>query len=156
VAPIWIQLIIAAVFLGLGYFVGKWREMAHFRKLAEREGELSWLLVTDLRTVPADAQREACSLVTGGAVIATDYFKSFVGRLRNMVGGEVRVFETMMERARRQALVRVLEEAEALGANRVINVRFETSSIGAMQKKQGAAMVEVLAYGTAVFVPPAA
>ena len=58
-----------------------------------------------------------------------------------------------MERARREAIVRVKESARRMGANRVINLRLEASNVGSTQRRQRAAMVEMYAYGTAVYVP---
>ena len=83
-------------------------------------------------------------------VIASDYFKTFAASLRKLVGGELRTYESLMERARREALLRMLESARRLGANCVLNVRFSTSNIGTARRRQAAAMVEVYAYGTAL------
>ena len=59
-----------------------------------------------------------------------------------------------MERARREALLRMVESAKGMGANAVANVRFETSNIGNMRRKRAAAMVEMYAYGTAIHLTP--
>ncbi len=134
----------------LGFSIGTIVERAHFRRLDARERALDDMLVTDLRSPPSGAKVENRGLVTGEAVIASDYFKTFAASLRKLVGGELHTFESLMVRARREALVRMLESARSGGANGVINVRFATSNIGSMRRNKKAAMVEMYAYGTAI------
>jgi len=147
-------LIVIAVFLVLlilGLVIGRTAESAHFRRLAITERALSSIMVSDMRRLPDNWQATDSLLVTGEAVIATDYFKVFVAGLRNLLGGRVRGYEALVERARRQAIVRMLQQAQAAGANAVWNVRIETTTIqGKQQGKSGG--VEVLAYGTAMIV----
>ena len=137
------------VLLFLGFSVGSFVERRHFRRLLQRESALSDLLVTDTKT-PGPGRTETLGLVVGEVVIASDYFKTFAAKLRSLIGGELRTFESLMVRARREAVVRMLESAKALGADSVINVRFATSNIGSMRRKRTAAMVEIYAYGTAM------
>ena len=84
-------------------------------------------------------------LVRGNTIRARHLGKDVMAVLRNMVGGEVSEYTKMMAEAREQALDRMVDEAEELGANAVIGTRFATSML-----MQGAA--ELLAYGTAVVV----
>lgn len=142
-----LQLGIALFLLGLGFFVGSYLEKRHFAHLQQREAELSGILHNNLRSLPSNWTISDPALVTGTAVIATDYFKTFVAGLRSLFGGNIRSLETLCERARRQAVVRMLEEAQARGANVVWNVRLETSTIGNTKGQPGA--VEVIAWGTA-------
>ena len=154
--PFWVQVAPVAVFLAFGFSIGTIVERRHFRRLKEREAALRDLLVTDTKTLPAGYAPRPFGLVTGQVVIASDYFKTFAAGLRKLVGGDLRTYETLMERARREALVRMMESAKQMGANRVINVRFSTSNIGSggsQRRRRGAAMVEMYAYGTAVNVP---
>jgi uncharacterized protein YbjQ (UPF0145 family) len=72
--------------------------------------------------------------------------------LINMVGGRIGVYETLMDRARREAIVRLRREAQAVGANVVWNVRLETAAIGGGEKNEKAKGVEVIASGTAMHV----
>jgi uncharacterized protein YbjQ (UPF0145 family) len=140
---------IPLVLLAAGLLIGGAIERAHLRRLDQREQELSGILVSDMRWLPAGWQVSDGHLVVGQAVIATDYFKVFVAGLRNLFGGRVRSYETLMERARREALVRMLDQARAAGCNVVWSVRLETSTIqGKQQGKSGG--VEVMAYGTAM------
>ncbi len=152
--PALIQFGVVVVLLLLGLSVGTLIERRHFRLLARREAALSYILVTDTGSLPPGCAAKPMGIVFGDVVISSDYFKTFAARLKKIIGGELRTFESLMERARREALLRVLESAERLGANRVINVRFATSNIGSVRRRQaGAAMVEMCAYGTAVYVP---
>ena len=148
----WIQFLPIVVLLIFGFSVGSLVERAHFKRLAAREAALADMLVTDLKTLPAGCDAGVFGLVTGEVVIASDYFKSFAARLRKLIGGELRTFESLMLRARREALVRMLESARRMGADAVVNVRFSTSNIGSMRGKRQAAMVEMYAYGTAILV----
>lgn len=86
---------------------------------------------------------EPLGLVRGSTVRAKHIGADIVAALRNLVGGEVKEYAALMAGAREQALDRMIAEAETLGADAVVAVRFETSNIA-----QGAS--EILAYGTAV------
>jgi uncharacterized protein YbjQ (UPF0145 family) len=87
-------------------------------------------------------------LVRGNTIRARHVGKDIMAVLRNLAGGEITEYTKMMGEAREQAIDRMLEEAESLGANAVLAVRFQTSMV-----QSGAA--EMLCYGTAVSVDPA-
>jgi uncharacterized protein YbjQ (UPF0145 family) len=89
-------------------------------------------------------------MVGGQVVVATDYFKTFVTALRNIVGGEMRAAQTLLSRARREAILRMIGEARRLGATEVHNVRFAFCNITQLSGNKGAMAVEIYAYGTAV------
>ncbi len=147
-------LIIIVVLLLLGLVVGRARERGHFRSLEARERQLAYMLVTDIKSFPGGAEAASGgALVMGQAVIATDYLKSFLAGLRKIVGGELRSYESLMERARREAILRMLEEAKGLGFNAVCNLRMGTADIGAMSGAKGSVMVEAFATGTAYRIP---
>lgn len=84
-------------------------------------------------------------LVRGNTIRARHVGKDIMAAFRNLVGGEVSEYTKMLAESREQALDRMVEEADALGANAIVTVRFVTSMV-----MQGAA--ELLAYGTAVVV----
>ncbi len=137
--------------IGLGYLVGHWREQSHLKSLAKREAALGHIVVTDLKTVANPKTASSGCLVMGEAVIATDYFKSIATQLRNLVGGEMKSMQSLVDRARREAIVRMLQQADRAGATEVHNVRLETSNIrSATSQKKAAISVEMLAFGTAV------
>jgi len=139
------------ILLLLGGVIGRTVESAHLRRLDAREQGFADILMSDLRKLPPGWQASDPVLVNGEAVIATDYFKVFAAGLRNLFGGRVRSYETLVNRARREAICRMLDQARRAGANVVWNVRVGTSTIqGKKQGKSGG--VEVLAYGTAMKV----
>lgn len=146
-----IQISIAAILLIIGLSAGRIAERRHFASLARREAEIGdKFVVTDLRSFPGGSRGEA-TLVAGHACISSDYFKSFVAGLRKLIGGELRTYESLMQRARREALLRMLEEAHRLGYDAVCNVRLEGADIGgaATQPRGGVISVSVHASGTA-------
>lgn len=151
-----IQLIFALLtplgLLGLGIAAGGHAERKHLQSLAVREEQLGHIMQTSLRHVPRNWRVSQSALVQGQAVIASDYFKTFMAGLRNFFGGEVRSLETLMARARREATVRMLAEADSMGANAVFCIRMETSTVGRGSAKKGLAMAEVFVYGTALKV----
>ncbi len=143
--------LIPFVLIGLGYVVGHWREQVHLKSLLVREDALSHITVTDLKTIADPETASSGCLVMGEAVIATDYFKSIATKLRNLIGGEMKSMQSLVDRARREAMVRMLEQADRAGATEVHNVRLETSNIrSATSKKKAAISVEMLAFGTAI------
>lgn len=142
------EFLIFLFLIGLGFFAGSAIEKNHLRHLAEREAELAGLCLSSLKTVPANWTVTQCQLVTGTAVISTDYFKTFAASLRNLFGGRMRSMETLVDRARRQAMVRMMEEARSAGANAIWNIRLETSTIGNAKGQPGA--IEVIVSGTAL------
>ena len=140
-----------AVALVGGFVIGRIVETNHLKRLDADERDLSSIRMSDLARLPTHWRAAAPALVTGTAVVATDYFKVVAASLRNLFGGGVRSYETLVSRARREAIVRMLREARSHGANVVWNVRIETATIqGKQQGKSGG--VEVIAYGTALHV----
>ncbi len=131
--------------LVLGYLFGRLAEKRHYRRIIEREAQMQSLPVVASRYPPEDRAYQQ-QLVTGSVVIASDYFKAFLAGLINIFGGRVTPFESMLDRARREALLRMKEQALALEAAYVFNIKFDTTRIAT--GKVGA--MEVLAYGTAM------
>lgn len=143
------DLIIFLVLLGLGYFVGQHLEKKHFKSIIKREKELGHILTFSTRHPPCMTKNQNAQLAVGNVVISIDYFKRIVAGLRALVGGRVTSYESLLERARREALLRMKENAKELGANIVINVKLETASITKGERQQ-VGCVEVVAYGTAL------
>lgn len=143
------QLIVFLALLALGFFFGRLAESRHYRSINQREDELRSLLVVADRMPPIQFQSHDSCLVTGSVVISVDYFKTVAAGLRGIFGGRVGAYESLLDRARREAILRMQEEARALGAEAVFNLKFETSRIGQNAGKS-LGSVEVLAYGTAL------
>ncbi len=151
-----IQLGITVGLLSAGYFVGHTFEQRHFRSIREREARLSQVLVVTLRRMPGLIGAHEPALVTGAVCVSIDYFKRFAAGLRFLVGGRVAAYETVIDRARREAILRMKEQAVAMGYQAVICVRIETARIASSRNDgKGTAGMEVVAYGTAVRFPDA-
>mgnify|MGYP003438979954 CR=1 FL=1 len=146
-----IQLGIFAVLLLVGLVFGRASEQRHFREIRRREAELRDVLVFNERRPPPDREFRQATLVVGSVVIAEDYFKRIAAGVRGFFGGRVTVYESLMDRGRREAVLRMKEQARHHGATMVFNVRFETSSLavdGGGQSPMFSA--EFIAYGTAL------
>jgi uncharacterized protein YbjQ (UPF0145 family) len=146
-----VQLGIFAVLVLVGLVFGRASEQRHFREIRRREAELRDVLVFNERRPPPDREFRQATLVVGSVVIAEDYFKRIAAGLRGFFGGRVTVYESLMDRGRREAVLRMKEEARRLGATMIFNVRFETSSLavdGGAQSPMFSA--EFIAYGTAL------
>jgi len=144
------DLLVVLILLTLGIFVGGFNERRHLRELARREEEFGDIIVNNLKRVHDPDSVRRAELVSGSVVIATDYFKTFATKLRNLVGGEMHAALSLMTRARREAMLRLLAQARQMGATEVWNVRYQFCSISQMSGKRGAMSVEIVAYGTAV------
>ncbi|MFO7901359.1 MAG: heavy metal-binding domain-containing protein [Pirellulaceae bacterium] len=141
---------IPLVVLLVGLMAGRITETAHFAALERREEESRGLILSNVRRYATSPNVVDGQFVTGHVVISTDYFKSVCAALRRLVGGRVISFEKLVERGRREALLRLKTEAAAGGADLVLNVRYETMTIARSRQGSGVMGIEVLAYGTAV------
>ncbi len=140
------------VLLVIGVAAGTITERNHFAALKRREAAMAGIVLTNLKRPWFSAAVRQSNLVSGHVVVSTDYFKSLCASVRRLVGGRIRSYESLVERGRREALLRLKDEAAAMGANFVLNVRFETMAIARTKTGSGVTGVEVLAYGTAVKV----
>ncbi len=101
------------------------------------------MLVVNTEQIEGKHIVESLGMVRGSTVRAKFFGKDILAALRNIIGGEVKEYTEMLNDARDVAIKRMTDDAENLGANAVVNVRFVSA-----QATQGAA--ELLAYGTAV------
>ena len=145
------DLIIFLSLLALGYGAGTWAEKRHYRSIAEREKATINLPAVTLRSVDIPEHNiRSARLVYGSAVISVDYFKRILAGLRNLFGGNVKSYESLLDRARREALLRM--KAMAGDATVIVNVRIETAAIGKQSRRNTIGCLEALAYGTALTV----
>ncbi len=142
------QLLITIILVTLGYFFGRRAEKKHIKSIIEREQELNKLPAMASRFPPQDGEYQQ-QLVSGSVVIANDYFKTFVAGLRNLFGGKISAYETLLDRARREAVLRMKQEAQQHQAELIFNVKYETSNISGQYNKK-MPVIEVHAYGTAL------
>ncbi|MGI1680239.1 MAG: YbjQ family protein [Cellvibrionaceae bacterium] len=101
------------------------------------------MLITNIEMVPGRRIKEHLGMVQGNTVRAKHVGRDLMAGFKNIFGGELKGYTELLTEAREEALTRMEQQAEAIGANAVVNVRLSTSSITA-----GAA--ELFAYGTAV------
>lgn len=141
---IWIALI------AVGYVFGQRAEKKHYASIMQRERQLIALPTTNARApMDSEAVIARAELVQGSVVISIDYFKRIAAGLRGVVGGRVQSYETLVDRARREAVLRMKERCP--GADEILNLRLETSTIsGGGGRAIGS--VEVVAYGTALYL----
>lgn len=101
------------------------------------------MITTTTETIPGYDISESLGIARGSTVRARNIGRDIFAGLKNIVGGEIEEYTRLQAQAREQALQRMIQDAQRVGADAVINVRFTTSMI-----MQGAS--EILAYGTAV------
>ena len=107
------------------------------------------MIVVNTETLPGYRVVEVKGIVQGNTVRAKHLGRDLAAGLKNIVGGELKGYTELLTEARREAMERMLAQADELGADAVLNVRFSTSAV-----TQGAA--EIYAYGTAVTLQPEA
>lgn len=143
-----LQIYIGLVLLVLGLIAGTIVEKMHYRRIKRREMAFVTLPAITSSHVQ-DAQDVVRSqLALGSAVISVDYFKRFTASLKKLFGGEIHSYSSLLDRARREALLRMKENFA--DADLFINVRFETSTISNGNNSR-IGSVEVLAFSTAVW-----
>ncbi len=130
-----------AVLIVIGLIVGTYNERRHYRSIRQREEELRSLPIHSGETLPEGFEAAEVKLVSGATVIAEDRFKALLAGIRNIFGGHMRSYESLLDRGRREAVLRMKEAARSDGFSVIVNTRFETARIA-----QG---IEILAYGTA-------
>lgn len=137
------DLIFLVLLIGIGYFAGTIIEKKHYKSIEQREEALLYLPAVSGENLLEEKAVSEARLVYGSAVISTDYFKSLLAGLRNLVGGEVSAFESLLDRARREAVLRMKEQVK--DADIILNLRIETCQITQVGSS------EALAYGTAIY-----
>ena len=145
-----IALIITFLTLLVAFTTGTLIEKAHYKKLKKKEIELIRLPAVSFGTKHYKINKPVreVKLVCGEAVIAGDYFKNYVADLKNFFGGRLTSLESIMDRARREAIVRMKEQAK--GSDIIINVRLESSMMNHVDMKNSVTKCAVYAYGTAI------
>lgn len=139
------------VFLAVfGFIIGGILERRHFNSIRQREAEFAALPVFPTRSTDAGRVVADGHLVVASVVVSLDYFKKILAAFRNIFGGNVRSYESLLDRAKREAILRL--KAQATDCDAIINLRMETSNLANVQspKKKAVGGVEVIAYGTAV------
>jgi uncharacterized protein YbjQ (UPF0145 family) len=155
------ELIISLIFnLGIPLLIivvalitGSMLEKRHYRSIDTRERRYGQLPLLTGKKYPTERPIAEARFVSGSVVISYDYFKRFLAGLRMIFGGEVKSYVSLLDRGRREAILRMKETCSQ--ADLIINMRVETSSISKGHKKRRLGAVEVFAYGTAIWYSPA-
>jgi len=109
-------------------------ERRHLKNLLLLERGSRGMLAVTIEDLPPDWHVESCELVMGNVVISQDYFKRFAASIKGIFGGNIRVLEPLLERARREALIRMKGVAHARGYDTIINVRIETATLASARR----------------------
>ena len=141
------QIIVGIALLILAYFTGRYFESRHYRSIKRREERFFAQPAVTGELYDSTYLIENSEFVVGSVVVSIDHFKRFIAGWKLMFGGELSTYSPLLDRGRREALLRMKEGAPH--ADIYVNCRLETSSISS---GQGNAMgtVEVLAYATAI------
>ena len=144
------QLIIVIVLIGLGYVIGSILEKKHYRSIISREAQLLHIPTVSVKNMIEDGVDIIdARMVQGSVVISIDHFKRILASLRNIFGGRVTAYESLIDRARREAILRMKEKSP--NADIVLNTRIETSTIGrSANSRKSIGSIEAMAYGTAI------
>ncbi len=136
--------------LVVGYIFGTRTEKSHFKSLVEREARMRSLpvLSTDIG-YDSEVVVES-KLVHGNFSVGPDYFRVVVAGIINFFGGRIGVYENLMDRARREAILRMIESAG--NPDMIVNLRIETFVLdaGVSKKRRWITSIDALAYGTAI------
>ena len=143
--------IVLGVMLVIAYFTGKTIEIFHYRSIKERELKLKGFpLVTFQKNVLEDRPVKSAELVASEVVIAGDYFKSFIATFQGLIGGRQTAFESVLDRAKREAILRM--RGKAVGSDIIINMKIESIILdNYLSNGRGIRpKAAVIAYGTAI------
>lgn len=128
-----------------GWLLASWFEQRHLKSLNTREVPLRHISINTFKHLPA-CEAEASTLLIGSVVVAHDYFRTLIIIIRRLIGGNIKPYERLVQRGRREALIRLKEEADLLGLDKIINIRFGTSTVSGRFLHA----IEMVAYGTGI------
>lgn len=136
--------------LAIAFFAGNSIARAHNKRMEQRQQVVAHIRSTDLkRFIRPQPGSPVPALLCAEITLGIDHFRGFLGKLKNIFGGEVKSYQKTLDRARREAILQVIEQAHAAGMNAVANLRVEFVDIsGNANMAKKASMVTILAYGT--------
>lgn len=143
-----LDLVLFVALVAVGYVAGRIAEKRHYRSIRQREKQYADLLVFSNRFPPLTRPAQQ-TLVDGSVVVSEDYFKALLASLQSLIGGRLKSYESLLDRTRREAVLRMKAKARAAGASMIINIKFQTFSVPGSRPNSIRA-VELLAYGTAL------
>jgi uncharacterized protein YbjQ (UPF0145 family) len=127
----------------VGWALASYLEHRHNKQMTQREAALQDISVS---TAKHDADAESGIMIYGSVVISHDLFRTLFIQLRKVVGGNIKAYERLVTRGRREAFIRLQEDARLRGFDKIINVRFAGSRVAG----RFMSAVEMVAYGTGV------
>ena len=145
------DILLILIALIVTYCIGTIIEKNHFKKIRKREIALIRKPIVTYGIKEWDTRKKIkkVELVTGEVVISGDYFKNFVASLKNFFGGRLTTFESILDRGRREAILRMREKAR--GANFIVNTRIESVMLNELYAQQDTIpQCAIIAYGTAI------
>lgn len=146
------DLLLAVVLLCVAYIIGNNNEKKHFKKIIEREKQFFKKPIVNFGVKNWSAQKKVrkVELVSAEVCVGADYFKSFISSIKNIFGGRMTAYESVLDRARREAILRMREKAYRAGANIIVNVRIESAMNNNIYVQNSIPRILLIAYGTAV------
>lgn len=133
---------ITLILFAIGWAFGRHIERKHLYQLEQQERELAHICIDTNRFSTSESKGQ---LVSSNVVLSHDYFKYIISMIQSLLGGRLTTYETVVDRARREAVVRLKLEAQKMGATQIMGLRLSTTEMG-----MEGGMVEVFAYGTAI------
>lgn len=133
------------------YLIGTFIEKNHYKKIKKREFQYIKRPIVSFgikKSPNTTKQIFKSELVTGEVVISGDYFKNFVASIKTLFGGKLTTFESLMDRARREAILRMQDRAKK--ASVIVNVKIESVMLDGNLRKGAIPKCAVIAYGTAI------
>ena len=146
-----LSLAIPIFLLLLGFFAGRYAEHRHYRSIREREEKMLTTPAVTTKTLDDGRPVAQAELAVGSVVISVDYFKRFLMGFRRIFGGEVKSYSPLIDRGRREAILRMKESHP--DADLYLNCRMETAAIF-NGKGKATGSVELFAYCTAIKFAP--
>lgn len=147
------EILFLLALLVVAYCTGSYSEKKHLASIRIREAQAPRIPVLSTeKDIPAQGVR-ATRLVSGSTVVGVDYFRNMLGGLINLFGGRITIFESVLDRARREALLRMRQEAA--GASFIGCVRYETTFLNDSERGKSPPTVAIIAYGTAFYTDTA-
>lgn len=143
-----INLVLPILLIVAALITGTIIEKRHYQSIDKREALLGNIVLLNGKEYPKDTPVADAQFVSGSVVISYDYFKRFLAGLRQIFGGEIKSYVSLLDRGRREAILRMKEKCP--DADLIINLRLDTSSISKGRRKRGLGTIEVFAYGTAL------
>ena len=136
--------------LTLGLFAGRLAEKRHYKSIHRREKLHVHVPASTTDAIPEGQIVAKAELAVGSVVVSVDHFKRFLSKFRMFVGGELGSYAPLIDRGRREAILRMREQVPS--ADAFLNCRLQTSTISSGNAQQNQlGTVEVVAYGTAIF-----